>query len=426
MKKKLLIFLAISTFSIVFAKPNATLLAPAMYANLVTNSQTSGELYFTLTITNIGDEVLSNVQWSSPTGIIYFYFPQQGILGVGESIIVEGFKPFSGCSDFSLTLVSAFTVNGSPISTSCQSQYTSTEAAPQITSVITPDCYQVPVNGNLQITLSGLPSGNWTLHGNSASTYTYSGSGSTVVLNINSSIIGNNMRFYYDTPDGCSATSDLSQEVTINQIHNYIYDSPMNGSYIDANADGITNAGDQMYYQIILTNTRACPLNFYINGYPPTYTNPNLSFSGSPSTIIYVAGYTTYNLAANYIITAQDISNGSVTNSTNINCSWSDALGGSSGAYWPSCTTTLNVLSTNDVSFKNFIAYPNPVQDNWNITNGHSIEKVEIMTMLGQYVRTIMVHDLTTSIDLSTLSKGTYIARIYSGDKVKNVRIVKS
>lgn len=135
------------------------------------------------------------------------------MLFTGKLTVIEGTKIFSGCSDSNIAQVMAQTLTGPSIFQIGSSNYVSSSvpSAPHVTSVITTDCYQVPVTGNLTITLSGLPSGSWTLHGDNASNYTYSGFGTTAVLNIDSSIVGTGMHFYYDGPTQqlrfCNVTS---------------------------------------------------------------------------------------------------------------------------------------------------------------------------------------------------------------------------
>jgi|GEM_PF-5455501 len=426
MKKRILLFVAIFYFPLIFAKPIATKVTPSISVALVTNGLTAGQLDFTLTLTNTGSETLFNVDWSNNSGIAFdsYLIPY---FGPGQIQTIHGTKPFSGteCEQTNFVMASAFTSDNSPVNEFSQSTFTAPNAsAPTVTAVITPNCYQVPVNGNMQITLSGLPTGNWMLHTDS-SNYTYSGTGATVTLNLDAATVGNGFRFYYDGPNGCP--SKVSEYVTRNQIHGYDNTAPMYATYTDSNANGIVNAGDVINYQILIKNTSSCSLDdVRVNGIASACTNCSLSFSGNPNTSVSVPGYSTFGVSATYIITQQNINDGYVINSTSVNPHWSDALGGSSSTYYPSCLTYLSTLDTTDVTFKNFTSYPNPVQTIWHMVNGYLIDKVEIVTMLGQYIRTIKVNDLSTDIDLTDLSSGTYMARITANQKVKVVKIIKS
>jgi hypothetical protein len=163
-----------------------------------------------------------------------------------------------------------------------------------------------------------------------------------------------------------------------------------------------------------------------VNSSAPNYYNPSLSFSGNPNASVDVAGFSTYIVAATYSITADDISNGYVVNSTIVNAHWSDDLGGSSTAYFPVCSTQLNVMATHEVAFENFIAYPNPVQNVWEVSNGTFIDQIEIINLLGQTVQSEKIQATSSKLDLSHLSTGTYLAKISAGNQVKIARIIKS
>jgi Secretion system C-terminal sorting domain len=427
MKKIILFFAAIFYFPLIFAKPVATKVTPSMSVSLVNNGLTAGLLDFTLTLTNNGDEALLNVDWSNNSSGIAFDSYLIPYFGPGQIQTIHGTKPFldTECEQTNFVMVSASTIDNTPVNGFSLDTFTAPKASPPIiTSVITQNCYQVPVTGNMQITLSGLPSGNWTLHTDSTS-YTYSGTGSTVTLNIDAATVGNGFRFYYDGSNGCP--SKTSEYVTRNQIHGYDNTAPMYATYTDSNTNGIVNAGDLINYQILIKNTSSCPLDdVRVNGISSACTNCSLSFSGNPNTSASVPGYSTFGVLATYIITQQNINDGYVINSTSVNPHWSDALGGSSSTYYPSCLTYLSTLEVTDVTFKNFTSYPNPVQTIWHMANESSIDKVEIVTMLGQYIRTITVNNLSSDIDLSDLSSGTYMARIMANQKVKFVKIIKS
>lgn len=425
MKKNLFFLLALLVFSSVSATTNSNKLFGALNANLSTNGLVNGQLQFTLTLTNFGDELLLNIQWTSAD--ITFDASQPTILAPGQSLTTYGTKPFSGCYDLSVVEITATTLGGDfVLPPPAVSEYFDTSSpAPIITSVVTPNCTTVPVIGNMQITLTGLPQGNWTVYGNNSANYTYSGSGTTAVLNIDSSVVGSGIFFRYETATGCP--SPYSASVSRNVLHSFDGSAPMLGNYIDTNQDGIVNVGDSIEYQILIKNTAPCSLDeVRVNGFAPAYTNHNLSFSGNPNASVNVAGYSTYILSATYAITAQDISNGYVVNITSVNPHWSDDAGGSSATYFPVCTTQLSVLGTHENIFARFNAHPNPVQNVWQISNNTPIEKIEIFNLLGQVIRTEILNTRAAAIDLSNLAPGTYLTRTLAGNQVKVLKIIKS
>ena len=71
------------------------------------------------------------------------------------------------------------------------------------------------------------------------------------------------------------------------------------------------------------------------------------------------------------------------------------------------------------------IAYPNPVNDilNFQSKENLNIESVEIYNMLGQVV--LLVPNATTSIDVSTLTKGNYFVKVNTEKGSSNTKFIK-
>lgn len=150
------------------------------------------------------------------------------------------------------------------------------------------------------ITLSGLPSGNWTIlkkkdwngqwlpTAGTGSSYTFAGLTTDC--------------FYFQVVSDSNCTSPV-----VSQCISYPYglDVEFNGTYVDFNADGAVNPGDIVNYTIGLVNTLSCPI-----------TNLDIVYStltsvGTPPALI-AANSTDYSLTATYVLTQQDINDGSV------------------------------------------------------------------------------------------------------------------
>ena len=89
-------------------------------------------------------------------------------------------------------------------------------------------------------------------------------------------------------------------------------------------------------------------------------------------------------------------------------------------------TTTIEALNTQDFDFgSQFTLYPNPVKEvlNFNSKENLNIQSVEIYNMLGQIV--ISVPNATTSIDISTLTKGNYFVKVNTEKGSANTKFVK-
>ena len=82
-------------------------------------------------------------------------------------------------------------------------------------------------------------------------------------------------------------------------------------------------------------------------------------------------------------------------------------------------------LSSNSFDSANFVAYPNPVKDVFNLSYTSEISSVRVLNLLGQEVVSKTVNATTTQVDMSQLSAGTYIVNVTVGDSVKSIKVIK-
>lgn len=85
-------------------------------------------------------------------------------------------------------------------------------------------------------------------------------------------------------------------------------------------------------------------------------------------------------------------------------------------------TVTLGTASFDKAALK---YYPNPVSDVITISYSESINSIEIYNMLGQKVIAKNIMATSTTIDMSDLASGAYIAHVKSGDAMQEIRIIK-
>ena len=67
---------------------------------------------------------------------------------------------------------------------------------------------------------------------------------------------------------------------------------------------------------------------------------------------------------------------------------------------------------------------PNPASDQVTVMSSFRIERIEIYTLTGQRVMQENVGGLSSQVDISSLSKGTYIVRIHTNRGVSSKRLV--
>lgn len=82
-------------------------------------------------------------------------------------------------------------------------------------------------------------------------------------------------------------------------------------------------------------------------------------------------------------------------------------------------------LSNPDFSFNSLVVYPNPVKDILNVSNQETITNITIFNMLGQKVLEYNLKETNPKIDMSSLSSGSYLAKITSGNSTKTMKVIK-
>lgn len=98
------------------------------------------------------------------------------------------------------------------------------------------------------------------------------------------------------------------------------------------------------------------------------------------------------------------------------------------GVWGPTFKNVISVqtsLGTADLDMKNVVVYPNPVKDMMNVSFETAITGVAIYNMLGQQVITRPMNTNEGSIDLSSLSSGTYFVKVSADNAVKTIKIIK-
>lgn len=69
--------------------------------------------------------------------------------------------------------------------------------------------------------------------------------------------------------------------------------------------------------------------------------------------------------------------------------------------------------------------YPNPVKNVLNLSNTEVIEAIEIFNTIGQAVLTKSINNTTSSIDVSSLAAGTYVAKLKTNGAIQSIKIIK-
>lgn len=82
-------------------------------------------------------------------------------------------------------------------------------------------------------------------------------------------------------------------------------------------------------------------------------------------------------------------------------------------------------LSNNDLSKYNFSLSPNPAKNNIVLNASQIIESVEIYNSLGQAVKTVRLGATSNVLNVSTLNKGVYLAKVNMNGQTGTYRFIK-
>jgi uncharacterized repeat protein (TIGR01451 family) len=113
-----------------------------------------------------------------------------------------------------------------------------------------------------------------------------------------------------------------------------------------------------------------------------------------------------------------------------------DSFSNSAGIYFDynypiitnTATTTITALSSQDFTFNDYFSvYPNPVENNLNISKKEEIEisSITIYNMLGQIVVAIPNAKNVETVDVSSLKSGNYFVKINTDKGNSNTKFIK-
>jgi hypothetical protein len=85
--------------------------------------------------------------------------------------------------------------------------------------------------------------------------------------------------------------------------------------------------------------------------------------------------------------------------------------------------TTLNV---DDSVFSKLKYFPNPVTDNFTLSNLESNSQIEIYTVLGQQISYATYDSQEVNLDFSKYNSGIYLVKIMSNNETKTIKILKN
>lgn len=88
-------------------------------------------------------------------------------------------------------------------------------------------------------------------------------------------------------------------------------------------------------------------------------------------------------------------------------------------------STFVPVLGVQNYAFDHLNYYPNPVKNSLIVSNDTLIDAIEIISVLGQKVKSIKVNSLQSEIDMTGVASGMYLVKVTSSGNEKTIRILK-
>lgn len=83
------------------------------------------------------------------------------------------------------------------------------------------------------------------------------------------------------------------------------------------------------------------------------------------------------------------------------------------------------VMNVSDLESVKVSAYPNPVVNQLNISSKQNIKEVKIFNVNGQLVLNTKANNNTTSVNVSTLKSGVYVAQITTDKGIETIKVIK-
>jgi len=88
--------------------------------------------------------------------------------------------------------------------------------------------------------------------------------------------------------------------------------------------------------------------------------------------------------------------------------------------------TAVTALSTANSVFSNLEYFPNPVKDNFTLSNLESNSVIEIFSILGQQLTKENYDSQNVSLDFSRFNNGFYLVKITSNNENKTIKVLKN
>lgn len=232
---------------------------------------------------------------------------------------------------------------------------------------------------------------------------------------------------YTFTPNAGEHAAVATITITVNQpTASNVAETACNNYTWAANGVTYTTGGT---YTNITTNASGCTdtatLNLTINNPLSITGDVTQSFvSGAtlasivvtPSDVVWYASQSDALTPINPLDATMPLANGATYFAVNTTQSCPSA---------PFAVTVSTTLRTDSFDNAGFSVYPNPAADAIFIKYSKTIDKVSVMSLLGQEIISTPVNAKEGKIDISNLASGTYFIKVDADNHVKTLKVIK-
>lgn len=89
--------------------------------------------------------------------------------------------------------------------------------------------------------------------------------------------------------------------------------------------------------------------------------------------------------------------------------------------------STENALGVTDINETSFNVYPNPSNDSWRLTGlNKNINLIEIYDIMGKKIQVLRPNAASVTIDGNQYKSGVYLAKVYTDQGTKTLRLIKN
>ncbi len=221
---------------------------------------------------------------------------------------------------------------------------------------------------------------------------------------------------------GGTATLAVNSSTTVNW-----FATPSSTPVIGVGTSFITNtlsAGNYTYYAAAVNSCSTSirvPISVTVNPLPSLTVNGTSSVCAGQVATLTASGANSYSWSTSQTATMITVTPASTTVYT---VTGTSSVGCKNTATLSVNVVTCTILPSNDIALFEFSIFPNPAKTVLNVTSVPGKKKMQITDVAGKIVLEAESNDMSTTVDVSALSKGVYIFIMIQNDVKYSERLL--